>query len=148
MRMAQISDMDEDAILGSVENVEAEAQAVAQKIVNNMVAALQSEQTAKEKRMSKSQNEAFKKRARAKAEVHAAKAIARAQKRLDAEAAKLRTRAETADARAEAKYERATETAKAKLRAEYETDTTFSEASVKVCFLTKSTNKTKSHASA
>ena len=148
MRMAQISDMDEDAILGSVENVEAEAQAVAQSIVEKTVAALQAEQAVKEKRMSKSQNEAFKKRARAKAEVHAAKAIARAQKRLDAEAAKLRTRAETADARAEAKYERATETAKAKLRAEYETDATFSEASVKVCFLTKSTNKTKSHASA
>ena len=94
MRMAQISDMDEDAIFGSVENDEAEARAVAQSIVERMVAALQAEQAVKEKRMSKSQNEAFKKRTRAKAEVYAAKAIAKAQKRLDAEAAKLKKRAE------------------------------------------------------
>ena len=63
----------------------------------------------KSQRLSKSDAEAFKKRANAKAETKAAKEIARAKKRLEQIESKMRT----------------------KLRAEYETDRVFSESGVK-----------------
>ena len=109
IRIAEVMNMEPDFRTESDADLEVIRDETAVSIMGELADAFNVKIPEKSQRLSKSDAEAFKKRANAKAETKAAKEIARAKKRLEQIESKMRT----------------------KLRAEYETDTVFSESGVK-----------------
>lgn len=109
IRIAEVMNMEPDLRTETDAELEVIKYETAVSIMGELAEAFNVKIPEKSKRLSKSDAEAFKKRANAKAETKAAKEIARAKKRLEQIESKMRT----------------------KLRAEYETDRVFTESGVK-----------------
>ncbi len=109
IRIAEVMNMEPDVRTETDAELEVIKYETAVSIMGELAEAFNVKIPEKSQRLSKSDAEAFKKRANAKAETKAAKEIARAKKRLEQIESKMRT----------------------KLRAEYETDRVFSESGVK-----------------